>query len=285
MQTALNTGIGSPGEASGATQYEQERWQLRMFRRSLKKQLKLKALLAEIGDPAGKRCLLVTCGDNNGALNWHFRHAGGAWTWAEIESRSLAEMAAFLGDPVDHVRPDVLPYPDGHFDCVISIDVLEHLDDAGPFLAELHRVLRAGGSAVVTVPNGDPALLANRIKHLVGMTPAVYGHTRAGYTDAELSEAVAATGLTPTSHSGYSRFFTEIVELTVNFGYVFVLSRKKADAPGTIAPASSGDLKTHGLAYKLYSVLYPAMAFVSRLDRLLPASTNNAVIVKALKEG
>jgi len=43
-------------------------------------------------------------------------------------------------------------------------------------------------------------------------------------------------------------------------------------------------MKTHGLAYRLYSLLYPAMSFISRLDSLLPARTNNAVIVTALKE-
>ena len=48
-------------------------WQIEMFQRSIKKQQKLKALLELLGETTGKKCLLVTCGDNNGALNWHFR--------------------------------------------------------------------------------------------------------------------------------------------------------------------------------------------------------------------
>ena len=60
-----------------------EPWQLEMFKRSLKKQQKLQALLDIMGDVSGQRCLLVTCGDNNGALNWHFRTHGGEWSWAE----------------------------------------------------------------------------------------------------------------------------------------------------------------------------------------------------------
>jgi 2-polyprenyl-3-methyl-5-hydroxy-6-metoxy-1,4-benzoquinol methylase len=286
MQSQYSAGKAWPDAAAGRTPQSPQPWQLQMFSRSLKKQLKLEALLTELGEPAGKRCLLVTCGDNNGALNWHFRRVGGNWTWAELEDRCLAEMAAFLGDPVDHVEPGRLPYRDAHFDCVVSIDVLEHLEDASAFLGELRRVLRPGGTAVVTVPNGDPGLLANRIKHLVGMTPEVYGHTRAGYTDDELSEAVTRSGLTPVSHSGYSRFFTEMLELALNFGYVFVLSRRtRQAAAGPIAPASSGDLKTHGLAYRLYSLLFPVMAGISSFDRLLPPRTNNAVIVTALREG
>lgn len=284
LKSPLDAGTVSHDEVALRVPALPEAWQLKMFRRSLKKQLKLEALLKEIGDTAGQRCLLVTCGDNNGALNWHFRHAGGTWTWGDLEARCLEEMGRFLGDPVDHLLPTSLPYPDDHFDCVVVIDVLEHLEQTANFLDELRRVLQPGGRAVVTVPNGDPRLLANRIKHLVGMTPGVYGHTRAGYTGAELTDAIAQTGLTPLSQSGYSRFFTEMMELAINFGYVFVLARKgRRDAPGPIAPASSGELETHGLAYRLYSFMYPVMFSISRLDRLLTARTNNAVIVTAMK--
>jgi len=40
---------------------------------------------------------------------------------------------------------------DGAFDCALALDVLEHTDD-GPAAAELYRILRPGGVAVVTVP-------------------------------------------------------------------------------------------------------------------------------------
>ena len=55
---------------------QKKRWQLDMFRRSIKKQLKLAALLDFLSEMDGKKCLLVTCGDNNGALNWYFREHG-----------------------------------------------------------------------------------------------------------------------------------------------------------------------------------------------------------------
>ena len=43
----------------------------------ISKQQKLKALLKLLGKTEGKKCLLVTNGDNNGALNWYFREHGG----------------------------------------------------------------------------------------------------------------------------------------------------------------------------------------------------------------
>lgn len=255
-----------------------------MFERSLKKRLKLRALLEHIGEVRGQACLLLTCGDNTGALNWHLRAAGGRWTWGDVAGENLEEISRFLGEPVHHICEDRFPFADDQFDCVVSIDVLEHLADDQGFLRELRRVLRPGGRAVVTVPNGDPRLLANRIKWGVGMRPAVYGHTRAGYTLTELKDAVVRAGLSPIGGGGYSRFFTEVVELLINFAYVFVLSRRRGPKrPASIAPTSSTELQTHGAAYRLYGLALPVLRLISQCDRLLPASGNCAVIVVAIK--
>ena len=260
-------------------------WQIQMFRRSIKKQQKLEALLEFLGETAGKKCLLVTCGDNNGALNWHFRKHGGEWTWADVTGENNDQISRLLNEPVHAFKEDDFPVPNGHFDCAVSIDVLEHLRQDQPFLRELRRVLKQGGKAVVTVPNGDERLLANRIKWRFGMTPEVYGHTRAGYTIPELSDALRKSGLEPKKAGGYSRLMTEMIELAINFGYVRVLAKKQGVAqPGHIAPVSAGELKTHGLAYRVYSLIFPIARTISLLDRLLPARTNNAVIVSARKE-
>lgn len=260
-------------------------WQLKMFHRSIKKKQKMKALLELLGDTNGKKCLLITNGDNNGALNWYFREHGGQWTWADVSGENNDQIARLLNETVHAYSEDDFQSTDGQFDCVVSIDVLEHLRQDQPFLGELRRVLKPGGKAVVTVPNGDAKLLANRIKWKLGMTPDVYGHTRAGYTVAELSDAIRRSGLEPEASGGYSRFVTEMIELVINFGYVRVLSKKRGGAqPGHIAPVSSGELKTHGVAYKVYSVLFPIAWGISKLDNLFPARTNNAVIVTAIKQ-
>ena len=259
-------------------------WQIQMFRRSIKKQQKLKALLKLLGDTNGKKCLLVTNGDNNGALNWYFREHGGEWTWADVSGENNDQIAQLLNAPVYAYKANQFQVPDDQFDCVISIDVLEHLQHDQPFLKEMKRVLKPDGRAMVTVPNGDDKLLANRIKWKLGMTPEVYGHTRAGYTIAELTEAIQTSGLKPEASGGYSRFVTEMIELVINFGYVRVLAKKRRGTqPGHIAPVSSGELKTHGLAYKIYSLLFPIAWAISKLDNLFPAKTNNAVIVTAIK--
>jgi SAM-dependent methyltransferase len=259
-----------------------EPWQLQMFHRSLKKKWKLRALLEFAGELGDQQCLLLTCGENNGALNYYFRAHGGCWSWADVAGEHLDEMAELLGEPVHHVPGGVLPFPDGHFDLVIASDVLEHVADDRALTREILRVVKPGGRAIVTVPNGDPRLLANRIKWRAGMTESKYGHVRAGYTLPELRHCLEQAGFEVVGQGGYSRFFTEMMELIINFGYVHVLSRKKKRADVVhIAPATAADLKRHSLAFRLYSLFYPVTRLIAGLDSFLPASNDNAVIVSA----
>jgi len=46
-----------------------------------------------------------------------------------------------------------LPFADGAFDCVVSLEVVEHIADQPAYFAELFRVLRPGGLLIVSTPN------------------------------------------------------------------------------------------------------------------------------------
>ena len=54
--------------------------------------------------------------------------------------------------PVERGDLCALPFPEDHFDLVLATDVLEHIDEPGVGVAELRRVLRPGGTLIVTVP-------------------------------------------------------------------------------------------------------------------------------------
>ena len=43
-----------------------------------------------------------------------------------------------------------IPYPDSYFDCIVALDVLEHILDIEHVLKELNRVLKSGGSLLIT---------------------------------------------------------------------------------------------------------------------------------------
>lgn len=265
-----------------------EPWQLQMFRYSLKKQQKLDALLKMFNEFEGKQCLLITCGDNNGALNWHFKNQGGTWTWVDAEEGSIDHISLLTGDHVIIMNKSnpVLPLTKETFDVVITIDVHEHLVEPDRINEEIARIVRPGGTVLVTTPNGDKTKLANRIKKLFGMRPEDYGHIVAGYDAPELQKQLISIGLRPYATGSYSRFFTEILELMINFTYVKVLARRsKAKVEkGQIAPQNQRQLKSVEKSYKFYSRLYPIMSAISKLDAFDRADRGYAVIVAAKKE-
>jgi len=110
------------------------------------------AMLALAGDVAGRRILDAGCG--SGPLFAALRNRGAIVTGFD-KSAAMVELARRrLGDGADLHVADLggpLPFPDGTFDDVIASLVLHYLEDWGPALAELRRVLKPGGRVLVSV--------------------------------------------------------------------------------------------------------------------------------------
>jgi SAM-dependent methyltransferase len=67
-------------------------------------------------------------------------------------SETAVEIARERGLSAIHADARDLPLPDGAFDLVLAFDVLEHIEEDDQAARELTRVLRPGGTALVTVP-------------------------------------------------------------------------------------------------------------------------------------
>jgi SAM-dependent methyltransferase len=110
------------------------------------------AMLALAGDVAGRRILDAGCG--SGPLFATLRDRGAIVTGIDRSAGMLELARRRLGDDADlHVaelgRP--LRFRDDTFDDVTASLVLHYLEDWGPALAELRRVLKPGGRLIVSV--------------------------------------------------------------------------------------------------------------------------------------
>lgn len=245
-------------------------WQLEMFNRSIKKRKKVQALLRFVGQAQDKTCLLLTCGDNTGAMNYYFIKHGGDWFHADLQEENLASMAELTRGRLVHMDERGHCYKSATFDVIIVLDVLEHIRTDISFMNRLQSILRPNGRVIVTVPNAGAKLTANYLRNWMGMTPDKYGHVRGGYTVVELNETLTRAGYTVLRNGGYSRLITELIELAINFVYVKVMNKDNTDhKEGVIAPTSRQELKKHGLSYKFFSLLSPVLWAVSQLDYLL----------------
>ena len=68
---------------------------------------------------------------------------------SQIKARRSNIENVILGDMT---RSDL---PGDSFDLVVSVEVLEHVEEDELFVKEVHRVLKTGGTFLMTTPNGD----------------------------------------------------------------------------------------------------------------------------------
>jgi SAM-dependent methyltransferase len=110
------------------------------------------AMLALAGDVAGRRILDAGCGA--GSLVSALRDRGAIVTGFDKSAGMLELARRRLGDDADLRVAELgspLPFPDGTFDDVTASVVLHYLEDWGPALAEIRRVLKPGGRLIVSV--------------------------------------------------------------------------------------------------------------------------------------
>jgi ubiquinone/menaquinone biosynthesis C-methylase UbiE len=110
------------------------------------------AMLALAGDVAGRRILDAGCG--SGPLLGALRDRGTIVTGIDKSAGMLEQARRRLGADADLQVAELgspLPFPDDTFEDVTASLVLHYLQDWGPALAELRRVLKPGGRLIVSV--------------------------------------------------------------------------------------------------------------------------------------
>ena len=122
--------------------------------------------------PTGDTVLDIGCG--NGHLLYQLRHKFTRLMGLEYSAHRLEQAKINLSDlaftPVLGSAEDMSSITTGSIDCIVSADVIEHIPDVYKACAEMFRVLRPGGIAVINTPN--IAFVKKRLLLLLGRFPS-----------------------------------------------------------------------------------------------------------------
>jgi SAM-dependent methyltransferase len=167
-------------------------------------------LFAEyLPDLAGIRILKTDLWDeakNTRILRWAAEQ--GAQTWGIDLSPPIVEKARrnflltqqTLACATSDVRG--IPFRDAEFDAVYSMGTVEHFDETEQALAEIFRVLRPGGTAIIGVPNRhDPFLRPLLVAVLYRLGLYGYGYEKS-YSRKALREMLCRAGFSVTAETG-----------------------------------------------------------------------------------
>jgi SAM-dependent methyltransferase len=160
-------------------------------------QEKIERLLRGIAPGAADPVLLdVGCWDGESSRRWGEATGAKRLLGVEVyeEQARLAEERGMEVARID-LEAERFPWPDGSVDVVVCNQVLEHLKNVWLPMSEIHRVLRPGGHAILSVPN--LAALHNRVLLALGRQPTsirVFGPHVRGYAFHEFCEFVERGG-------------------------------------------------------------------------------------------
>jgi SAM-dependent methyltransferase len=134
---------------------------------------------------------------NTRILAWASQRGAHAYGVDISEPTLKQARAAFDGNPLRCAVSDVrdLPFRDGSFDAIYSMGTVEHFDETERAIAEIVRVLKPGGRAIVGVPNRhDPFLrpLMATVLQAVGLYG--YGYEKS-YSRSALKQMLERAGL------------------------------------------------------------------------------------------
>jgi SAM-dependent methyltransferase len=132
--------------------------------------------------PSGAHILEIGCGTGH---NLAMLSKFGTVQATELDPAARALASERLGRAVEPAAlPDLSMFPQGHFDLVALLDVLEHVEDDRSALETIRQRLKPGGKLLVAVPANPWMWSAHDVAH----------HHHRRYRKAELGEAARQAG-------------------------------------------------------------------------------------------
>jgi len=164
------------------------RWQDKLFRRSIRRQMRLRRIKELVGITTHQSCLEITAGD--GMISTRLREGGGRWKTIVLSEEARISLNWFLNTPAEMLHDISIPDPDGTYDLVVIVDALERIRDDYGFIKECHRVLKPDGRLVITAARKMVCSGICPLRALLGLSWRTRGLERPGYSGSEFFEVL-----------------------------------------------------------------------------------------------
>jgi len=123
------------------------RWQEKLFKRSIRRQVRLQKIKGFLGATSHQNILEITAGDP--LLSSRLHAGGGAWTTLTLDSETATSFSWFIHSEVKVVDEAGIDALDHTYDVVLLTDVLERVRDDRSLIKACHRVLKPEGRLVI----------------------------------------------------------------------------------------------------------------------------------------
>ena len=248
---------------------------LKLYDKSILKKAKFAAIEEFLPELKDKVCMDI--GADNGVLSYLLRAKGGSWVSADLDEHVVSSIKQMVGSNVVQLDGGVTDFEDNTFDLVVIIDFLEHIATDSAFILELSRIMKPNAQLIINVPHDKPDSIIRKLRLSLGLTDEKHGHLRPGYTKIGLSSLLDEKFIIQ-SEQTYSRFFVEFYDVLIS--YLFEKIQKDGDsAKGTVVTAK--DMSANQKKFKLFSMIYPFVWILSKLDGLLFFTSGYSLIVQA----
>ena len=248
---------------------------LKLYDKSILKKAKFSAIENLLPQLEEKVCMDI--GADNGVLSYLLRKKGGSWVSADLDEHVVSSIREMVGSDVVQLDGGKTDFDDNTFDLVVIIDFLEHIVTDSQFIDELSRIMKPGAQLIINVPHDMPNSIIRKLRLKLGLTDDKHGHLRPGYTQTGLNTLVQGKFAIQQQQT-YSRFFVEFYDALIS--YLFEKIQKDGDsAKGTVVTAK--DMSANQKKFKLFSLIYPFVWMLSKLDNLLFFTSGYSLIVQA----
>lgn len=215
---------------------ENHHWWFRGRRAVFVRLLNRQPALAE--DLQGRRVLDVGCGTGSMLIELA-RYGSAEGVDAAEEAVALCRQRGL--DNVKRADGPPLPFESGSFDLVTALDVLEHVEDDAAMVRELQRLLKPGGTLLVSVP---------AYRFLWGAQDEI-AHHRRRYVEGELRALLDSAGLDVVRLSYFN---------TLLFAPIAAIRISRHARRGSLEPNSDFRLTKWGFTNRLLTWVFSSEA-------------------------